>query len=321
MAPCKGIPILIFDRTPRQTRIVNALRAYLLFAAGFVVMTSHAVGQYDPDFEEALDAYVKERRVGLDDAKLRKIVADWPGSRTMDGVRSMVAELLKPSDGSRRPETFAMLRHSEVPRQDVVTYLIESATAHRNDVQSFWPYFFVLREYSENDRIVKFLASLLDDQTIYRPPRRDPGRVDESMVEEPWRMCDAAHGTLCWILERRGEFKAGDPGYGDPGGEALIRNRDQNIAALKQLLIRSGYLAGAQPIEARPPSASPTLDVSPRSDSAPIADSSPPIPPETITKTGRSSEHARRLFWVGGAAMLAVFALILIWRRAKDSRP
>jgi hypothetical protein len=278
------------------------------------------MGQYDPDYERVLNACIEEYNIALDDTKLKKIISDWPGIRTMDGVRSMVAELLKPTGGDRRAQTFAILRRSEVPREDIVAYLLESVAPHRADVESLRPYFSVLREYPEDDRIVRFLASLLEDQTIYRPPPRDPVRGGESVDEEPWRVCDAAHGALCWVLVRRGEFKRGDPGYGDLGGEALIRKRDQNIAALKQLLIRSGYLAGKQPIEVRPPPASPTPGASLKSDSATIRESSEPIPTEIITETGRSSEHARRLFWIGGAAIVAVVVLILIWRRAKESQ-
>ncbi len=209
--------------------------------------------QYDPSFEQVLRDYINEDISSLDKTRRDQIVANWPGTRTMDGIRSIVQELLKPTGDERRSRTFQLLERSEVPRDQIVPYLLEGAEANRNHPELLGRYMFLFCEFPQDNRILSFLSPLLDNKEI---PNRDraPDPREERVNESPRRVCDGAHGTIIQILEKRGEMKPGDPGYGDPGGEATILKREHNIAQLKQRLIQSGYYA---PANTNPPSVSP----------------------------------------------------------------
>lgn len=241
----------------------------------------------------------------------------------MDGVRSIVAEILKGTGGKRQSRAFAILKRSEVPREQIVSYLLESAQASRPDLETFLVYFYLFNQYPEDDRILKFLAPLLEDKTTLPSRRRKPG--EEPSQEERWRLCDSAHGTIVGILARRGEIKPGDPGFGDPGGEANTSRRDVNIAALKPMLIASGYLSTAPglpqlapvatpekitPLPTSPPQIKPSpntsKDVAPAHSSIPtMADGGPP-----------AQKPVHWLTWLA-AGVLSFVSAALFWKCRK----
>lgn len=197
--------------------------------------------QLDSDFERVLTTYIKEDMASAHKEKRDLVVSSWPGIRSMNGVRSMVAEILKGTGGERQSRTFEILKRSEIPRDQIVTYLLESAQASRSDLTTLVVYFYLFGQYPEDERILKFLAPLLDEKAFPSFRRsREPG--EESSQEDRWRLCDSVHGTIIGILMKRGEIEPGDLAVGDPGGEARIARRDANIAALKARLIKSGYL-------------------------------------------------------------------------------
>jgi len=287
----------------------------ITFVLFIFMVATDAVAQLDQDFERILNAYIKEEGIILDEATLQKIVDSWPGIRTMDGVRSMVSEILKPTGGSRRSCTFSILKRSEVPREQIVSHLLERAESSRGDIDSFWRYFALLDRYPEDDRNLKFLSSLLDVKAIPKASYRKLGEIDESTGEQPWRISDAAHGTIIFILEKRGEIKPGDPGYGDPGGESSIKARDGNIAALKRMLIRSGYVAADVPPQ------SPAVAVTPKplpSDRAAVEDSLARA--STAANSGVASTPNQRNWplWLGLVIVLVATAFAAFkWRAGK----
>src|SRR5687767_10758621 len=75
--------------------------AFLLCVLG----AGRAVAQVDPDFETVLQNYIKVDNTSLEDAPLKKIVANWPGNQTIAGLRAVVEELLQPTGGTRRVAT------------------------------------------------------------------------------------------------------------------------------------------------------------------------------------------------------------------------
>ncbi len=270
-------------------------------------------GQTDPNFESVLNAYIKEQGIALEDTNLRMILAEWPGNRTMDGVRSIVEELLKPTGGNRRSTTSEILKYSGVPRQQIVSYILERAEASRRDIEQFLLYFQFFDRYPEDDRILKFLAPLLDNKTVPKSSYRKPGERDESSGYAPWRICDFAHGTIIRILIDRGEMKNGDPSIGDPGGEGNVKGREVNIANLKSLLIKSGYMVAAEP------QPSPIVAVTPKAlplDQVTVEESSAHSPTAVNSGVASTPNHRNWPLWLGLAIVLVGMAFAVFKGRA-----
>ncbi len=244
------------------------MKAFHLGALWLFLISGGMNAQYDGRFERVLEAYIKEDNKSADKTIRDRIASSWSGISTMDGIRSIVRELLKPTGGDRRGSSFELLERSEVPRDQIVSYLLESAEAHRGDLVLFVQHFFLFSEYPEDDRILKFLAPMLENKTVSEPYRK-LGPREERDNEARYRLCDSVHGAILQILEKRGEIKPGDPGYGDPGGEATISKREINIAQLEPMLVRSGYLAAAQPAANPPPDPAPPEATPPPNPSRP----------------------------------------------------
>lgn len=217
-------------------------------------MLGKLTAQFDSSFDQVLSDYDQQDIASRDKSRRNQIVAAWPGNQTMDGIRSIVRELVKPAVDGRRSSAFAILRHSKVPHDQIVSYLLEGAEANLEKPVIRGRYMSLFCEFPQDNRILAFLSPLLDNKEFPNGIRfHKPGeeRVDES----PWRVCDSAHGAIIQILEKRGEIKPDDPGYGDPGGEATILKRERNIALLKEKLIQSGYytVVNINPLATTPP--------------------------------------------------------------------
>lgn len=202
-----------------------------------------AVAQEDPHFGRVLETYSSAYHSSLEKEPALRILSEWPGIKTMDGVRAIVKHLTKP-DGAYRADAFAILERSQVPGAQIVSYLLEKTeAASEKEVGSLAAYYFLLTKFPDDDRVPKFFAAKLDDKRL--PPPGPPGPRDEPTGSQTYRVGDMAFGSLIQVLVKRGEIKAGDPAYGDPGGEYSWNNRDRNITALKVYLYKAGFLSPA----------------------------------------------------------------------------
>lgn len=229
----------------------------------------------------------------------------------------MVTELLKPIGGSARSATFQILRRSEVPRDQIVSYLLESAQASRDNLDLFGRHFSILQKYPDDDRIVKYLGGLLESKELFPVSKRplESGREREPNFGAPGRVCDLAHASLIQILLARGEIKSDDPMIGDAGG-AHVWDRDRNNAALKRFLISKGLLDAID--QPKNEDAGKAANVKPASEHAPVEPNvaqKPDMPKVAPEKLGDS--HASVVMVISGVAI----ALLVAFAFFKKKRP
>ena len=293
------------------------MKIYASVLLCLLVLKTSALPQTDATFNEVLESYIREDDRSIDKTAVNKLVSEWPGIRTMDGVRSMVTELLKPTGGSARSGTFQILRRSEVPRAQIVSYLLESAQASRDNLDLFGRYFSILQKYPEDDRIVKYLGGLLESKELFPVPKRPFELGREPNFGAPGRVCDLAHASLIQILLARGEIQSDDPMIGDAGG-AHIWDRDRNNAALRRFLISKGLLdAIDQPKNEDVGKAANLSPSSLQKTVGPDVAQNPDIPKEAFEK--RRASHAGIVLLISGGALvlLITFAFYKKGRAAK----
>ena len=260
-------------------------------------------GSVNREFEPIFEQYLR-LDIQLDKAQRDEMIRAWPGTRSIDGVALLVNVILD-DEGGRRGVAFRLLEHSEVPRQEVVAYLLKSCTASQRDLQRLTWHFGILDHFPEDARIVRYLGGMLDDKRVVpdkpvNDPNPDP--VQEHFGGMPVRLCDCAYGTIGRILIARKDLPKQGLGVGDPGGEYTYEGRDRKIAALKKKLKELGLVD-----EAAPPVPGSKPNGNGQAQPAPAAQASPTAAGQAAS--GPASARALPWGWIAAAGLVAAVIL------------
>lgn len=204
-------------------------------------LSFHCVASGELDALQAAIAKSCSPGAGVHDDWLAENIKAWPGLRTIDGVAALYDLWMTTGDENVRQACSKIEKELLVPREDIVTYLLErvSSASESSDqmikLQSLEP-------YADDIRVIHYLSSLLGDRRVimggylasgYRP-----------------RVCDNAITILLRCFENAGVLKRGEGGI---VGDTLNQSDfDQNIAALRPYLIQQGVIEARAPYPPKP---------------------------------------------------------------------
>ena len=255
---------------------------------------------------EALRQMIAQSRTPgeLHEDQLAERLKSWAGLHTLDGVKALYeifeeARLTK--DGDNIMACSFVQKKLDVPPDEVASFLLVRTQENLEKVLVLEQNIRFLGAYTDEPRVTKFLATLLNDK------RRSYDKRGEDLIGSIPRVCDSAHGELLGWLQKKGLIKRGDPGWAwDPVFEP---DRDQQIREIKPLLVKAGAMEAASTQQkSKPDDATNQLD--PSSNVPKVKQSPAPQPKSATSATADESSSRSWLVW-----LFAIFTAItcVLW--------
>ena len=242
---------------------------------------------------------------------LEEKIKSWPGLYTMEGARSLYdlfAEARLTKDGDHILACSFIAKRLEVPLEEVAGLLIERAQHNMGDLLLLDQDIRFLGTYTDDPRVRKFLASLLNDK------RRVYEKRGEDLIGTIPRVCDSAKGELTGWLEKNGRIKFGDVGWTD----ALFDStRDKDIEDIKPLLVKAGVIEATSTLKGSELSVDPSHEPT----SGNQRPSKKSVGPNTSSPPALSQEPTSQgwLLWFSVAVGAATVTTWLLLRKARSS--
>jgi hypothetical protein len=212
-------------------------------------------GGLKSDLDEAIDKSIVPGD-GLRKDLLEARFKVWPGHDTMEGVAIFYDSWKQAIDDKQYyvnhkdwknmemtreenvicdkiPAFATMRKWLEAPRDEIVTYLIQRV--EKSELNDLFRDMSFLSFYSDDPRVPKCFASFLNDKRLFYETRG-------SKTFPVGRVSDSAEGFLRKWLEKEGVLKWGDPGF--VWDSPTLKDRDNNIAAIRPFLIERGVIVG-----------------------------------------------------------------------------
>ena len=218
----------------------------------------------------------------------------------MDGVKALYDLFERSKDGKEITACYFIQERLEVPAEQVASFLLTRAQENMEEVPILEKDIRFLGTHTDDPRVTKFLATLLNDK------RRSYDKRGEDLIGSIPRVCDSAHGELLGWLQKKGLIKRGDPGWAwDPVFEP---DRDQQIREIKPLLVKAGAIEAASTQQrSKPHGASNQLDPS---SNVPKVKQSPARQPKSAT-SATADEISSRSWLVCLFVVITAFACAL----------
>ena len=257
------------------------------------------------DETEALRQMIAQSRTPgeLHEDQLAERLKSWAGLHTLDGVKALYeifeeARLTK--DGDNIMACSFVQKKLDVPPDEVASFLLARTQENMEKVLVLEQNIRFLGAYTEDPRVPKFLASLLNDK------RRLYDKHGKELIGSIPRVCDSAHGQLLRWLQKKELIKRGDPGW---AWDAVFEpDRDQQIREIKPLLVKAGAMEAASAQQRKKPGgASNQLDPS---SNVPQAKQSPAPQPKSAT-SATADESSSRSWLVWLCVVFAAIACVL----------
>ena len=162
----------------------------------------------------------------------------WPGLTTLGGVSALYDYWMNSAKGEEMIACEFIRKNLQIPPQEVVSFLLQRAGGTKDDTYRLMYYTEHFAPYSDDPRVTKYYASLLQDK---RPLNRNRHPVEGAHTV---RVCDIALKNLIKWFEKKGLLKWGDPGF---VWDALhAEDFEKNIIAIQPYLIKTGVIADSK---------------------------------------------------------------------------
>lgn len=256
------------------------------------------------DESKALRQMIAQSRTPgeLHEDQLAERLKSWAGLHTLDGVKALYeifeeARLTK--DGDNIMACSFVQKKLDVPPDEVASFLLARTQENMEKLPVLEQNIRFLGAYTDDPRVPKFLASLLNDK------RRLYEKHGKELIGSIPRVCDAAKSELTEWLAKKEMIRFGEPGWTDAVSDAV---RDKDIADIKPLLVKVGAMedAGVQRRNKRG-GAPNQLDPSSNANLA----KQPPAPQAKSVTSATADESSSRSWLVWLCIVFAAIACVL----------